>query len=346
MVLIPGYKCRKQESVRKKTELMNKYIVITTINKKTESIIKFESMNDWHVVIVGDKKSMPIKSTSNLTFLSIEDQYKLGFKYVSSSPYNHYARKNIGYLYAMRENADVIYDTDDDNTPYDDWGVPDFICDQRVVADQYMNVYKLFSREKIWPRGFPIDEIEKEASTLIVKEEYPKQIGVWQGLADLDPDVDAIFRLIVNKKIKFDRNERVFLDKGTYCPFNSQNTAWMNKAFPCLYLPSSVSFRFTDILRGYITQRILWEQELYLGFTHATVYQNRNAHDLMRDFRDEVECYLGVKTIVDILEAIQLNGDPVSMMMAVYENLVSKGCVKSSELETLNSWINDVERIR
>jgi len=324
---------------------MKKIIVITTINPKTASILKFERMLDWHIVVVGDKKSVPIKSTENLIFLTLEDQNKLGYKYASSCPYNHYARKNIGYLYAIQEGACVIYDTDDDNTPYDDWDVPDFTCDQRAVAKQYLNVYALFSKEKIWPRGFPLDEIGKITSTSIEKEETPKQIGVWQGLADLDPDVDAIFRLVMNKEIKFDRYGKVFLDKGTYCPFNSQNTAWINKAFPCLYLPASVSFRFTDILRGYITQRILWEQDLYLGFTNATVYQNRNVHDLMRDFKDEVECYLGVKAIVDMLEKIKLNGDPIAMMVAVYEHLASNGHVKKSELQMLNDWLNDFEHI-
>ena len=33
---------------------MNKYIVITTINPKSEGIVKFESLVDWEIVLVGD----------------------------------------------------------------------------------------------------------------------------------------------------------------------------------------------------------------------------------------------------------------------------------------------------
>src|SRR6056297_3221617 len=102
---------------------MKKCIVITTINEKTKAITEFEKFSDWHVVIVGDKKSKPIENNVNLTYLSVQDQKKLGFSIVDALPFNHYTRKNIGYLYAMREGAEVIYDTDDDNIPYDYWNL-------------------------------------------------------------------------------------------------------------------------------------------------------------------------------------------------------------------------------
>ena len=61
-------------------------------------------------------------------------------------PYNHYARKNIGYLYAIQQGADIIYDTDDDNLPYDDWDIIDFSCDNFLSLDsKFVNVYKYFT---------------------------------------------------------------------------------------------------------------------------------------------------------------------------------------------------------
>ncbi|VDM75263.1 unnamed protein product [Strongylus vulgaris] len=42
----------------------------------------------------------------------------LGFRLLSVSPENSYTRKNIGYLYAIKNGAKWIYDTDDDNKPY------------------------------------------------------------------------------------------------------------------------------------------------------------------------------------------------------------------------------------
>ena len=38
----------------------------------------------------------------------------------------------------------------------------------------------------------------------------------------------------------------------TYSPFNSQNTLWRKELLPLAYLPSKVTFRYTDILRGMI----------------------------------------------------------------------------------------------
>ena len=87
---------------------MKKYIVITTINPKSVGIKKFEQLTDWQIVLVGDKKSSHIESSANLTFLSVADQLDLGYEFANICPYNHYARKNIGYLYAMEQGADII----------------------------------------------------------------------------------------------------------------------------------------------------------------------------------------------------------------------------------------------
>ncbi len=47
------------------------YIIITSINNITEAVEKFSRLNEWKVVIVGDKKSIPYTYT-NVEFLSIE----------------------------------------------------------------------------------------------------------------------------------------------------------------------------------------------------------------------------------------------------------------------------------
>ena len=67
--------------------------------------------------------------------------------------------------------------------------------------------------------------------------------------------------------------------------------------FPLLYLPSFVTFRFTDILRGFVAQPILWKAGFNLGFTEATVFQERNAHNYVRDFESEIPMYLHTEKI-------------------------------------------------
>jgi hypothetical protein len=318
--------------------------IITTIHPCSTGIERFLRLGGREVVVVADRKTPAYKETEGLEFLSVQRQQGLGFRLGAILPFDHYCRKNLGYLWAMTQGAETIYDTDDDNLPYDDWAFPEFVCELRCDGmGQFVNMYRYFTTESIWPRGFPLNRLQDEEPVLATTGEQ-LGVGVWQGLADGDPDVDAIFRLIYNRDTKFDRRVPAVLPRGRYCPFNSQNTLWSREAFGYLYLPVTVSFRFTDILRGYLAQRGLWEHGLHLGFTRATVWQERNAHDLMRDFRDEVECYLNVERIVEILERLTLGIEPLKNLRAMYEALVGEGVVDQSELTYVDAWIEDVRQ--
>jgi len=323
-----------------------KIIVITSINEKSEGIGQFEMLEGWHVLVVADKKSKPMANTDNLTFLSCEEQLELGYEYAGLCPWNHYARKNIGYLHAVRLGARIIYDTDDDNLPYDQyWHEPEFRCSNRCEGtSNFVNIYSHFCDDLVWPRGLPLDEIHGRN---VVREDsgMSAEIGVWQGLADIDPDVDAIFRLLFEKEIRFQRHKPVYLPEGTYCPFNSQNTFWHQSLFPLLYLPATVSIRGTDIYRGYIAQRIMWQVGRCLGFMEATVYQERNAHDLMRDFRDEVTSYCHIKELVEILNNAVLTGDIRAGIETVYGSLQEKHFVEAGEIDLLRAWQADLDAV-
>lgn len=324
---------------------MDRFIVITTIHKKTPAIEAFEGKKGWHVIVVGDKKSSHIDESPHLTYLSVDRQKKLGFQINASCPFNHYTRKNIGYLYAMAMGAKLIYDTDDDTFPYEDWSFPKFVSNRACrSSNKFVNTYKHFSDQLIWPRGLPLDEIHGGQSTVTVND-CGVDVGVWQGLVDDDPDVDAVFRLIFKEKVKFKQRAAFHLAKGLYCPFNSQNTLWQEKAFPLMYLPTAVSFRFTDILRGYVAQRLLWELDLYLGFSSASVFQIRNHHDLMEDFYSEMQAYLHTKNIVHLIDEMALRANPSSNLLSVYQKLFEKKHIDRQTLEGAYAWAADFERI-
>ena len=105
-------------------------------------------------------------------------------------------RKNLGYLWAIQHGATEIYETDDDNeliTP----DLPSFEGLQLYTYNStnrtVVNPYAYFGYPGIWPRGYPLDQIMDSH-----KPDYFSRIGaqplILQGLADKDPDVDAIFR--------------------------------------------------------------------------------------------------------------------------------------------------------
>jgi len=321
---------------------MDKFIVITSIFLPTEAIEKFAKLKDWKVIVVGDKKTAADWSYPSVTYLSPEGQQEVANKFSGLLPWNSYTRKNIGYLYAISQGARVIYESDDDNIPLDNWvNEPEFCTDAELLSDAtFVNIYSYFTDKKVWPRGIPLRCV-LDAENLTASAAKNLKVGVWQFLADEDPDVDAIYRLTNNTPIYFNWREPLVLDQGTCCPFNSQNTYFRKEVFPLLYLPSTVTFRFTDILRGLVAQPVLWAAGYHLGFAGATVLQKRNPHDYLKDFESEIPCYLQADRVVQIAkDAVSTERSIAENLLSVYRALSVQGIVSEKELDILSCWLD------
>lgn len=323
-------------------------IVITTIHPPTKAIELFAQRAEWQQVVVGDRKTPDPWSYPGVVYLSPEAQGAQGFRLCERLPWNHYCRKMIGYLHSIRSGAEVIFDTDDDNLPKDDWSVPPFdgIYACTPKGARWVNIYRSFTEQRIWPRGFPL-ELLTDAGTVLDGDALGSaqmRVGVWQSLADGDPDVDAIYRLTDNTPCYFRDREPIVLSAGSVCPFNSQVTAFRRELFALLYLPATVTFRFTDILRGLVAQPIMWAAGYHLGFTRATVVQQRNPHNYLMDFESEVPCYLHAQTVLEVATgAVKASASVVENLSAVYDALHRRGLVKREELELLGAWQKDME---
>ena len=306
------------------------------------------------VIVVGDRKSPSTYSCGRVRFVSVAEQAGLGWKVLEGLPYNHYCRKVLGYLEAARGGADVIFETDDDNCIIE--GVRSDIwratadCEIGPTADpiRFVNVYRHFTDQFIWPRGLPLDGIL--GGTLDcdepVRAAAGSRIGVWQGLAQGDPDVDAIYRLTVGKECTFRDEEPVTLAGGVVCPFNSQNTAFIRELLPLMYLPAFVTFRYTDILRSFVAQPILWAAGYRLCFVSASLVQLRNAHDLMRDFESEVPMYLTTRRAMELaVGAVSVKTPIADNLSRVYAALEKGGIVESRERRLLDLWLSDCDRV-
>ena len=320
---------------------MNKFIIITSIFRPTEAIEKFANLKSWKVILVGDKKTAVDWNYPGVTYLSPEAQQEVAAKFSNLLPWNSYTRKNIGYLYAISQGGEIIYETDDDNIPLENWvSEPDFTADTELIRDaSFVNIYSYFTDKKVWPRGIPLRCV-LDAETPKVAPAKNLKVGVWQFLADEDPDVDAIYRLTNNTPIYFDWRSPLVLDQGVCCPFNSQNTYFRKETFPLLYLPSTVTFRFTDILRGLVAQPILWAAGYHLGFAGATVLQKRNPHDYLKDFESEIPCYLQAEKVVQIAkEAVSTDRSIPENLLSVYRALSDHKIVSEKEVEILSCWL-------
>lgn len=327
---------------------MKKFIVITSIYKPTESVLSFSKKADYQLVVVGDKKTPSDWFCENVTYLSIDKQSQIGSHLNKELPYNHYCRKMMGYLYSITNGADAIVDTDDDNIPNDNWNFPEY-CDAYSTINEnigFINIYQLYTDKSIWPRGLPIKFITKNFKLDKELKKKNCRVGIWQGLADEDPDVDAIYRLTNDQPVYFDKREPIVLGKGTITPFNTQNTIITKDLFPLLYLPAYVSFRFTDILRGLIAQPIMWLYDYRLGFTNATVVQNRNPHDYFEDFLSEIPMYENCEKVIDITNKVIHSQESIqNNLFNTYDELHKNNIVESKELITLEAWIKDIDNL-
>src|SRR6185369_14227560 len=272
------------------------FTLLTTIQEPTASVrelVSFLNQTNSKLIVVGDKKGPASFDIEGVRFLPLDAQLALDFEISGKLPTGHYARKNVGYLVAISEGAPCIYETDDDNAPLQSWRPrSETVRAGAVDGPRWVNVFRAFTSLPIWPRGFPLDEIRGSFNGAVhVSDAVNVRAPIQQGLANNSPDVDAIWRLVLDSDFEYESGESILLRRGAWCPFNSQSTWWFPIAYPLMYLPSSCTFRMTDIWRSFIAQRCLWELDLGVVFHGAEVAQERNQHDLMRDFADEVPGY-------------------------------------------------------
>ncbi len=326
---------------------MNKHLVVTSIsapNPALRALAEGAVRHDFQFTIIGDTKSPARFELEGADFIPIETQKQLPFRLAGLLRERSYARKNLGYLRAIHDGADFILETDDDNFPREDfWTTPEpMVAGSMVSHEGWLNVYSYFSSETIWPRGFPLECLAQETSADV--RNMAVECPIQQGLADENPDVDAVYRMTRPLPVLFERREPVILDRQTWCPYNSQNTLHFPQAFPLMYLPSYCSFRMTDIWRGFVAQRILWSCGWHLSFHQATVRQERNAHDLLVDFNDEIPGYLNNTRIVKALAGLPLADGPAAIggnLLLCYRKLAELGVLGEQEIPLVEAWLAD-----
>ena len=159
------------------------WIVITTINSPSSGAMpKYCERMDpkWKVVVIGDTKSpdkewhdyLSSYNSNNKNnrknaciYLGVKEQLELPYETVKRLPFRAYTRKNLGYLYAIHHGAQYIFETDDDNElELNDVLVMDkkyqvMMLDNAMSDKHSVNVYSYFGRPDIWPRGYPLENI-------------------------------------------------------------------------------------------------------------------------------------------------------------------------------------------
>ena len=275
--------------------MLKKTIVTTTINAPTEATLKFCEKKDFNFIIVGD-----LKTPHNL-YHELEQKYK-HVKYLHPSEqdskykelsdaigWNCIQRRNLGFIYAYDTESDVIASVDDDNIPYDFWGENIFVG-KEIVSDYYETENLVFdplsvtNYPNIWHRGFPIELLQIK-NNVEYKGKIKRTILVQANLWDGDPDIDAMTRLTMKPIVKF--NTVLPFCSNKISPFNSQNT-FLSRSVLKNYMMLPYIGRMDDIWASYILQ---YFNPDCVAYDKATVYQDRNKQDLIKNLQNEIFGY-------------------------------------------------------
>lgn len=339
----------------------DKWAVITSVNAPTVVVKQLaESKEDLCLVVVADKKS-PVEyevDRSHLVYLTVEEQEKLTYRIMKLVPWNHFARKNIGFLYAIEHGAKQIFDLDDDNeliSVKDILGqvfdtkkkAYDVVKTQQYVTNPYM-IYLNRPGEYIWPRGYPLEAIKTPHDYKFVAANSTstiESIGVIQYLQDINPDLDAIYRITNTIPTTFDKNMKkcLILSKKSFSPWNAQSTLFNSDTFWGMLLPMTVHGRVSDIWRSYFTQKVMWEQGKVISFCPSIVNHIRNQHRLIKDFDAEMPLYTQTEALLHFLnEWTPTRRDTAGMLEELYVEMYERGIVEKKDVEFVHAWLQDL----
>jgi glycosyltransferase involved in cell wall biosynthesis len=339
-------------------------VVTTTINKPTfledyiQNAIKNEyPLDNLSFIVVGDLKtplatqkycrSLVENYSVDVIYMSVDDQSrwldtrglnKLG----AYLPYNSIQRRNIGYLHAYEQGADVIISLDDDNLARDDDIFGKFatvgeevnVLEATSSNDWYncasMMDYEQESSRDVYHRGFPYSKRGKavECDFTEAKREIAIRAGLWVDV----PDIDVITHLERSPRATSLRDEfediPVALGDETYCPVNTQNTAFDASMMPLIHtIPMGDEIggmelsRFDDIWLGFFAEKILHSMGRTVAYGTPLSRHDRNTHHLKRELEHEA---IGIRlneVLIDILDSFEITE---SDYQSCYRELIEK----------------------
>ena len=280
------------------------YIATTTINKPTKALKLFAKNKNCKLVVALDKKSKKF-DLKNSIVLSTKYQEKKWPKLSKLVGWNCIQRRNFAILEAFERGAEIIALIDDDNIPYKNW-FKNIYVNKEIKCKEIKTNKKIFdpvgytNHSNLWHRGLPLELVNnrkyKVGKKNLIKPDI--QANFWNG----DPDIDAVCRMIFKPECNFKKSLFPFFSKKI-SPFNSQNTLITRKAIKDYFLFPHIG-RMDDIWASfYVTSK-----KYRVLYNEPTVYQQRNVHNLIKDFKDE---YIGYVNSLKLVESLYKNSENI-----------------------------------
>lgn len=359
--------------------------VVTTIFAPTKAVRKFASAaasanSETCLLVIGDKANnssvydfaVGENGDTPVAFLDADTQESLAkvSPFVAFLPWNHFGRKNVGYLMALLGGAEQVFDFDDDNTVKN-------MTNLLLLASglKQAHTLRVFSREtphytgvenpypalgapQTWPRGFPLEHVQAsfDDHVLDVLSAPSESIGIVQMLADVAPDVDGVYRLTAaSPDFNFSWapsggvHPLLVVPQGSLAPWNAQATLFAQAtSLWGLLLPISVHGRVSDIWRSYIVGCLFQQVGLCVSFSApANVVHERNSHQSLKDFNAEIPLYQQAGALTDFLRKRQSMFTSSrrfdERIIELWDVLYQYGILQKSDVQLVHLWLGTLK---
>ena len=150
---------------------MKKVIVTTTINSPTEAIQKFDALEDWELVVIGDQKTPKDYQLERGTYYDPLVQEEIDKELSDVIGWNCIQRRNFGLLVALERGADVVALIDDDNIPKPCWG-EELLVGRTAEVNFYETDLPCFdpigvtNYPELWHRGYPLQLLAQRVTAV------------------------------------------------------------------------------------------------------------------------------------------------------------------------------------
>jgi Reversibly glycosylated polypeptide len=272
-------------------------------------------------------------------------------------PENSDNRRNVGYLMALADGAEMVVSIDDDNYCPEDRdfigehyaGLSEDSKDGFVSVDcgWYNNLNTLGMGDSFYPRGFPYYAKNDKRDRRIFRGSIPVRInaGMWKG----DLDLDAITWLAGKSYTPDTLYGSISLYNDTWCPINSQNTAVHRDLMGAYYFVRMTSMmdRFGDIFQGYFALKVAKHMGWTARFGSPVVTHHRNSHVYLKDVQKEIEPILLLEELLPKLLETKLTGTTVEEAYLSLSDFVESQASPfySETARLMRMWSQAVKRI-
>lgn len=339
----------------------DKWIVMTAFNPPFKSLINLLNiLEDWKIVVISnnnkiEKQWKKLNNSNKLIFLTLKGQMKLGYHLTNYLSFNSYARKSIGYLYAIQHGAKEIFEIDEDIVILDLNSLRVNISNHNIYYgirndSRMINPYIHFGERSIWPRGFRLSDIGYQAQNKFYTMESNHLLLtplIYQGLINGIPDIDSIFQKTKNEiELYFSYNGPLIYFPGYFIPINSKSTKYIYDIFPFLPLAATISKEISDILRGFILQYFAWRYKGCVAYYKSNNYKKRDNISKTYNFIEEKKLFYNLDKFLYALNSnSNLNMNAIEILFSIINNLIKFGFLGEKDLKIYRAYIDDLSNI-